>query len=259
MTTGPTIREDELHAYVDGQLAPERRQAVEQYLRSHPEQARRAEAYAAQRQAMKSLFDWRAEEPVPHALNLSEIVETQLVRRRSGWRQAMAAVALLALGVIIGVGGSAAFAPRAGGLEQLTQEALTAHRVFVVDGKRPVEMRADAREPLLGWLSERTATRITAPDLASVGYRFMGGRLVAAPQGAAAMLMYDNDKGIRITVYIRRMQRDEPAPMRRDGLGAEVAFAWVAHGVGVGVTAPAAASDIEAPVQEIRRQLQPAA
>src|SRR5215510_15353419 len=41
------ITEQELHAYLDGELPDARRAAVEAYLREHPEDARRLEAYRA--------------------------------------------------------------------------------------------------------------------------------------------------------------------------------------------------------------------
>jgi hypothetical protein len=50
---GP-IAEEELHAYVDGVLEADRRQAVEQFLQTHPDAARRVEIYIAQRQELRA-------------------------------------------------------------------------------------------------------------------------------------------------------------------------------------------------------------
>ena len=43
------IAQEDLHAYVDGQLTPTRRAAVQRYLQANPEEARRVAAWTAQR------------------------------------------------------------------------------------------------------------------------------------------------------------------------------------------------------------------
>ena len=55
MTSHP-MTEDELQAYVDDVLLPERRAAVEAHLARHPADAERVAAYRAQKQALKALF-----------------------------------------------------------------------------------------------------------------------------------------------------------------------------------------------------------
>ena len=43
------IDEDDLHAFVDGQLTPDRRASLQRYLDSNPDAARRVAAYQLQR------------------------------------------------------------------------------------------------------------------------------------------------------------------------------------------------------------------
>ena len=50
------IMEEELHAYLDGELPDARRAAVEAYLREHPDDARRLEAYRADGKAIGRIF-----------------------------------------------------------------------------------------------------------------------------------------------------------------------------------------------------------
>ncbi|CCC97679.1 protein of unknown function [Azospirillum baldaniorum] len=57
------VTDDELHAYVDGQLAPERRLFVERWLADDPDAARRAEDYRAQAALLHELFDPVLREP----------------------------------------------------------------------------------------------------------------------------------------------------------------------------------------------------
>src|SRR5215468_1792891 len=62
MSVAPRPTEEELHAYIDGELAADRRSAVIAYLRDQPADARRLEAYRADREAIARLFS-RAPQP----------------------------------------------------------------------------------------------------------------------------------------------------------------------------------------------------
>jgi anti-sigma factor RsiW len=63
------VTEAELHAWVDGQLAPARRAAVDAYLSQHPAEAARLQAYRAQNAGLRALFQPVLDEPVPRACN----------------------------------------------------------------------------------------------------------------------------------------------------------------------------------------------
>ena len=54
---GRPIGEEELHAYIDGQLAPDRQPAVQLYLQEQPDVARRVAAYREQREALRAAFE----------------------------------------------------------------------------------------------------------------------------------------------------------------------------------------------------------
>jgi anti-sigma factor RsiW len=63
----PPIGEDDLHAYIDGQLDLGRRLAVERYLAENPEAAQRVAAYRQQREAIRAAFKAReAGHPTEH-------------------------------------------------------------------------------------------------------------------------------------------------------------------------------------------------
>src|SRR3546814_16112801 len=77
------IREDELHAYIDGALNPGRRAEIEAYLASHPAEAARAEAYRGQNLGLHALYSGRIEEAVPlEFVALAAAVDRSLRRRR---------------------------------------------------------------------------------------------------------------------------------------------------------------------------------
>ena len=50
------VTEDELHVYVDGELPADRREAVEAWLASHPEDAARVAAWRAQAEAIRARY-----------------------------------------------------------------------------------------------------------------------------------------------------------------------------------------------------------
>jgi anti-sigma factor RsiW len=51
------VSENDLHAFVDGQLAPERRRELETHLAAHPGAAERVRAFVGQREALAALRD----------------------------------------------------------------------------------------------------------------------------------------------------------------------------------------------------------
>jgi anti-sigma factor RsiW len=56
MNTTTEIPEEELHAWLDGELPPEREAAVEAYLAAHPEERQRLESYRDDGAALARIF-----------------------------------------------------------------------------------------------------------------------------------------------------------------------------------------------------------
>jgi len=116
------ITEDDLHAYVDDVLEPERRAEVGSYLADHPDVAKRVAGFADQRELLRAALAPIADEPLPPELNLSRIVEGRRRRSPPAW-WAIAAMLLLSVGGFGGwvMRGSLGAPP--GGLAALAQEA----------------------------------------------------------------------------------------------------------------------------------------
>src|SRR3954452_5747644 len=100
----PSVSEEELHAYVDGQIAGGECATVEKWLESHPEDAARVSAWRAQADALRARYGAVAGEPVPPRFDLDRLVRAD---RKSS--RLAAAVALLAFFV----GGLAGWCGRA--------------------------------------------------------------------------------------------------------------------------------------------------
>jgi anti-sigma factor RsiW len=251
------ITEDDLHAYVDHVLEPERQAEVSDYLGAHPEVARRVAAFSDQRGLLRAALAPIAEEPLPAKLNLSRMIENR-ARRPSVIRWAMAAMLLLSIGGLGGWAMHGALQASPGGLVALAQEAAVSYRVYAPDRIRPVEVRASDSAQLVQWVSDRLHRPIKVPDLTTSGYRLMGGRLVATDHGPAAMFMYDDDQGGRIVVLTRTMNSaDQNAPMTSQSQGDVGGFAWADDGVGYSLVGHAAPDSLRPIANEVRRQARP--
>jgi anti-sigma factor RsiW len=248
------ITEDDLHAYVDRALEPERRAEVATYLDDYPDVAKRIGAFADQRELLRAALAPIGDEPLPPELNLSRIIE-QRSRRPSVVRWAMAAMLFLAIGGLGGWAMRGALQAPPEGLLALAQEATASYNVYAPDRVRPVEVRASDSAQLVQWVSDRLHRPVKVPDLTDSGYRLMGGRLVATQHGPAAMFMYDDDHGSRLVVLTRPMSSaDQNAPMTPQSQGDVEGFAWADDGVGYSLVGHAAPESLRPIANEVRKQ-----
>ena len=254
------INEDDLHAYVDGRLDAARSLQVERYLEQNPGAAARIAAYIEQSHDLRAAFADAAAKP-EFAVITEPSRETS--HRMGGPSPWLSVAAAILLAFIVGGGGGwlvrdQMTPPQLGGVAALTQEAVANHLVYTEDHGRPVELAADREADLIRWLSKRLNTQLIVPDLKSAGYQFMGGRLVATDHGPAAMLMYVDASGDRLTVFTRPMPRDKrnmkTVPVSADGISG---FAWICDGLGYSVLATDAGTDLRSVADAVRRQVDP--
>jgi len=102
MPSDQPISEDELHAYVDGDIEPARRLDIALYLARHPDEAARLEGFRAQREAIHALFDDSLHQPVPRRLR--SIVRRHAARRARRRRGAGMLVGIAAAAVVLVTG-----------------------------------------------------------------------------------------------------------------------------------------------------------
>lgn len=194
------ITETDLHAYVDGELAPDRQRAVEAWLSGHPADAVRVEEYRRLNQALRALHDAEFETPVAPR-------RYRVLLRRLFDRRIAAVMAWLAIGGLLGWfahPGTYREEPEFTQLERhLVQPAAFAHKVYSPEIVHPVEVSADQEQHLIAWLSKRLKTPVRAPNLGEIGYQLIGGRLLPSTDRMAAQFMYQDAGGRRITLYIR--------------------------------------------------------
>jgi len=235
MTRDSPVTEDELHAYVDGELAADRRRAVEAWLVLHPEDAARVAVWQAQADAIRARYGAVGSEPVAPRFELDKLGP------RTGLWRAIAAAAVIAAFVAGGaVGwlarGASAAAPSR--FDIFTEQALDAHKVYVVEVRHPVEVAGAERPHLVQWLSKRLDHELRLPNLEANGLKLVGGRLLPGPFGPAAFCMYEGASGERFTIYYARTNSPQTA-MRYRQADRFAAFYWVESGLAYVVSGPA--------------------
>jgi anti-sigma factor RsiW len=238
------VDEADLQAWIDGRLTPERAEDVESYFAAHPERRQECSQSADQREALLTAFAAHGAGPIPPNLRIAHLIAE---RRRRHHRQLSGIAAAVGLLLVGGIGGWTArdvlpgVAASASAVLASTvfEEAIAAHRTFSVETRHPVEVAANEEAHLVQWLSKRVGHRLIAPDLNALGFRLMGGRLLSAESGPAALFMYEDSKGTRLSCYYLSVDRDgEPEFKYREQNGVS-AFYWIEDGLAYAIAANA--------------------
>jgi anti-sigma factor RsiW len=229
------VTEDELHALVDNELPADRRLAVQAWLAAHPEDAERVRAWRALSDDLQRRYGGVIDEPVPARLDLD-----RLARRPRTWIWGAVAATLLAFVVGSGAGWMAhnALASEMSATEALRDEAVTAHRLYTGEVRHAVEVSSSDREHLLTWLSRRVGTTLRAPDLTQYDLKLLGGRLLPGPTAPAALFMYENASGERITLYCTPLKAATTALIYKE-TDATASVQWIQDDYGWVVSGPA--------------------
>lgn len=255
------MNEAQLHAYVDGALAPAERAAVEAHLAVHPDDAARVHAYREQNEALHRLFDPVLREP--HVLRVGAAPRATGVAANGPWRRIAALAATFALGAAIGalVQGQFGMAPAAGPAPTIVRQAALAHAAYRPEVRHPVEVAASEEQHLVAWLSKRLDTPIRAPSLAAQGYRLLGGRLLP-PAGAVgdapvALLMYEDARGKRLSLLARREPSGGDTAFRFAQDGATNVFYWIDGPLGYALAGEIGKDELSAIARAVYQQLNP--
>jgi anti-sigma factor RsiW len=235
--------EEDIHAYVDGRLDDERRQAVEFYLAQSPQRAAEVRAWQRDAQELRAaLGPWMPEADNP-ALDPSAL----RVRRRQTRRARLAIAAMLLLGIGLGgMGGWQAHAVRQADREAPMADAMQAYRMFAQQRGVVLDVTARSDGDLQAWLDTHFQHAPLLPDLKAAGFHPVGGRLLALSEGAAAMVLYENAQGGAISFYIRPPSRLGLLPSGQRQDGELVAVYGAGHGYNVAMVSRADERDMRA-------------
>jgi anti-sigma factor RsiW len=226
MSANLPVHEDELHAYADNQLASARAEDVVAALAREPSLAARVAEIRRQNALLRDAFDPWLAEPLPRKLLWAATGRSLRGRRR--WQPWAALAASVVLGVGVGWFGRGEMLQLAGTPVTFSRQAALTHVLYASDANRPVEVWAAEEQRLVTWLSKRLGFSLHAPDLNSVGFSLVGGRLVAGNEKPGALFMYENPDRQRISLLVRK----DGSPSREtafryafeDGVGV---FYWI--------------------------------
>jgi anti-sigma factor RsiW len=213
--------EEELGEYADGGLSGRRRGEIEAWLRAHPQAASEIERLRRLDDALKGLGEEILEEPVPERLR-------DVVRRIEGgtprWRgsgspapasrmggasparawprfvEAAAVVAIFALGGVIGWSLRPHLDHDRPQVDDMLAAASRAYAFYDAGRDYPIEFPADEAGAFDAIAARLFRQAVAPPDLATVGYRYLGARLAPAADIRNTLFLFEGGDGRRITV-----------------------------------------------------------
>jgi anti-sigma factor RsiW len=246
------IAETDLHAYVDGKLAAERRGEFEILLSNNPSEQVRVRAYQEQNRLLHALFDPVLTEPLPVRW------QTPMQNWRISAKTVAVALAWIVVGGLLGwfLRGNLS-SSSAKGVDFARQAAL-AHAVYTPEVRHPVEVAANQEEHLVRWLSKRLGGVLKVPHLVDLGYDLVGGRLLPGDQGPVAQFMYQDQSGKRLTLYIKTDPSSERETAFRFSQQGNVAvFYWLDHRLSYALSGEMKKNDLFKVANAIYQRLNP--
>ncbi|HEX3430762.1 MAG TPA: hypothetical protein VHT03_07735 [Rhizomicrobium sp.] len=200
MSRNATIRDEDLHAFIDGELGQADRARVEAAVNADPLLADQALAFRTDKARLASLYGGGLNEPLPREW-IAQIEEATARKPMPAKAWAVLALAASFLLVLSGTIVWRQFAPMP--RDDVVADALAARAMqqkpdYIV----PVSStRGIAAESAV--MAKSLDTRVRAPDLSRMGYRLVGIDVYSSP-APSFDLRYVDAKGRAVTLYIRR-------------------------------------------------------
>ena len=192
--------ERDLHAYVDHQLNDADRRLVKTYLENNPEAAAQVRAWQQDAQQLRAALSGALQQPVNQELDPALI--RQRLKHQSRRHLASAAVLLIA----VSVGGLSGWQARQMTLPSAPlpmTDALQAYRLIAQQGILPADYKVSDDGDMQAWLDRYFTRANRLPDLSDAGFKPVSGRLLSTEQGPAAMVVYEDQGGHKISFYVR--------------------------------------------------------
>ena len=233
--TPRNFTEQDLHLALDGEMSPEDRQALDLWLDNNPEMQARMGRFSEDRDRLRAANAHLVSEPIPERFQRILTQDASAPRLRTSWRQLVAASLVFALGAIGGYSVASWRQSPLAPLKAFADSAIQAHDMYAAEKLHVVEVKADQRDHLIGWLSKRVGVPLVAPDLSTQGYELIGGRLLPDAGKAAAQFMYQNADGDRVSLYVTREQERAQTGFKSIVEGSTRAYYWMDDDYGCAV------------------------
>ena len=201
MNTRPIMTEEDLHAFIDGELDPSRHDEVERMLSEDAALARRVAEFRQDKERFASIYAPLLKRPIP----LSWVSRIRQSRTSRALRRELAAITAIAASLVLVVGGvwfvsrmsppsqprslvSEALAARSGDLQ--TDTTISSVMDALLDGRE---------------ISTALAMKARAPMLTRFGYRLASIKSYEADSKRRTVeLVYASSAGRELTLYVSR-------------------------------------------------------
>lgn len=203
------ISEDKLQDYIDGRLGDQEEATVAAHLLASPEQADYVQRLREQNKVLKGVGASILHEPVPE--RLKAVLDTardqhhdrHLIQvRRRGFFSGLAYAGALAAGLAIGWFGHANYDTGPSPAELAFIAGSEAYSFYSRDNEFAGDFGSEKEVDLGKWMQEAFGQKVARPDLADLGYNYVGSRLLPWSGGRMAMQLFENDEGGRAAVLI---------------------------------------------------------
>jgi anti-sigma factor RsiW len=210
MTSPPAITDEEIHAYIDGELGEVRTADITALSQYDAELAARIAAFRADKAKLQDIYGPLIARPLPpawlHTIDRARASE----RKRPQTRALFAMAASIALLVMAGLTYALLSAP---GKDAVVANALSARHDSLV-------MTAAAGTNATQEVADRTVqgelgTGVKAPDLRKLGYTLAGAH--AAASGKGVTIDYRDDHNRMFTIYLQHSPGDARFDMLKRG------------------------------------------
>ena len=259
MDRNTTVTEDELHAFVDGQLPDNRMREIEAWLENNPDAAALVAVWHAQNRAIHAAFDDLAIATEDDSTYLHASMSRTQPPRVGSWSAIAAAVLIFAVGAASGHFIPALFGVQnyeiRANVEPMAKTAQTAHMVYVSEVRHPVEVEAAQEAHLVAWLTNRLNYQVRAPNLTQQGFHLVGGRLLPVSGQAGALLMYEDAQGQRITLMIGHNENGQETGFKFTDNADIRTFYWIDGTMGFAVSGSTSREDLERLAHAIYSQI----
>jgi len=250
MERAPPSDED-LHAYLDGELPEGRRAQVEAYLHTDPAAAERLAAYRADGEAIARIFAAAGDlaDAPSHPRPPQPISERPRRAVAGAWPRALMTPWWRAAAIVLVVAGAlaAGWLGLRGGLESRDRsddalwarfgaEALVAH--LALGDARSEPTVAASWQDISDYLSATLGTHLEVHDPSSSGYLLVGSSFLTGAKGRVVQLAFRGHDGKLLTMYLEPWPSKKDAPFREVATQSEVTtMVWVDHRIGCAVSA----------------------
>jgi len=237
MSAPPHPTEEELHAYIDGELAADRRAAVVAYLRDHPADARRMEAYRADGEAIARLFSRTLRPPASRRAPTSSWA-------RATWMRVAAAVLVTVVTFATGLTWHWQGRVDETVWARFGAEALAAHLASSKPDSPPGV--TVSLQDVAEFFSGAVKTPMRLKDPANPEFALVGSRFLTGAKGHVAQLAFRNRAGVLVTMYFEPWPRKWDAPFRALASQSNVrTIGWSDRALGCAVTGALPEDELE--------------